>query len=178
MHRFMDDPILAAGLAYWLDLPRQADIPDRRDLDPLQMPKHILANTALLEFVDDGVDARVRLAGQEFVDNFGFNLKGKSMSELTEGDYRNYMLGHLRALIAGRGAIYSESTFRLGRGGRLRTRRLMMPLSAGEPGIIAMIFAVQTWPREKMRGMAFCDVIKNCRDVGNMEPDLVRLKVG
>lgn len=178
MHRFMDDPILAAGLEYWLDLPRQADIPDRRDLDPLKMPKHILANIALLEFVDGGVDARIRLAGQEFVENFGSSLKGTRMSELTGGDYRDYMLGHLAALIDGRGAIYSESAFHWDRGGRLRTRRLMMPLSDGEPGIIAMIFAVQTWPREKMRGMAFCEVIKNCREVGNTEPCLVRLKGG
>lgn len=178
MHRFVDDPILSAGFSYWLGLPRQADIPARRDLDPLQMPRHILPNIALLEMVEDGTDARVRLAGQEINENFGFNLKGMRMSELTGGDYRAYMLGHLATLIQERGAIYSESAFRWDRGGGLRTRRLMLPLSADQPGVIAMALTIQTWPREKMRGMPFCDAIEGCREVGNTEPRLVRMEEG
>jgi hypothetical protein len=176
MRRFADDPILTAGFQYWFDLPRQLDVPDRVDVDPAQMPRAILPNVALLETIEDGADVRIRLAGQEFDDNFGFRLKGRRMSDLTQGDYRAYILDHLRLLGHARGAIYSESAFRWDRGGQLRTRRIMMPLSHGEPGVIAMILAVQTWPREKMRGLPFCDAVADSTGISNSEPDIVRGK--
>ena len=173
MQRFADDPVLTAGFQYWLDLPRQLDVPDRRDVDPAQMPRTLLANVALLEMIEAGADARVRLAGQEFDDNFGFSLKGRRMSELTQGDYRDYMLGHLRLLGDARGAVYSESAFRWDRGGQLRTRRIMMPLSHGAPGVIAMILALQTWPREKMRGLPFCEAIADSTGISNSDPEII-----
>ncbi len=174
MQRFSDDPVLTAGFRYWCDLPKQTDVPDRRDVDPAQMPRTILPNVALLELIEDGADARIRLAGQEFDDNFGFSLKGRRISQLTQGDYRDYMLGHLRLLGSARGAIYSESAFRWDRGGKLRTRRIMMPLSHGAPGVIAMILSVQTWPREKMRGLAFCEAVADSIGISNSEPDIIR----
>ena len=176
MKRFEDDPILMAGFEYWLNLPREAVVPDRRDVDPVQIPTTILPNVALLEIVDSGADAQVRLAGQEFDENFGVSLKGKKASELTQGEYRDYMLGHFRTLVDNRTAIYSESAFRWDRGGNLRTRRVMMPLSHGQPGSVEMAFVVQTWPREEMRGLPFCDVIADCINISNSEPDIVRSK--
>jgi len=178
MHQFADDPILSAGFEYWSDLPRQAGVPDRCDVDPTRMPRPILPNVALLELIEDGGDALVRLAGQEFDENFGFSLKGRRSSELTEGDYRDYILGHLRLLVRARGAIYSESAFRWDRGGQLRTRRIMMPLSHGEPGVIAMILTVQTWPREKMRGLPFCEAVANSSGISNSEPQIIRRTAG
>lgn len=174
MNAFADDPILAAGFDYWMNLPRVDAIPDRRDVDPVQMPKQILSNVALLEIVDDGADAVFRLAGQEFDENFGVSLKGKTTVELTDGDYRDYMLNHFRVLMDNREAVYSESAFRWDFGGHLRTRRILMPLSHGEPGVPAMIFKVQTWPKEEMRGLPFCDVIANAKHVGNTTPRVVR----
>jgi hypothetical protein len=157
MNAFADDPILAAGFDYWMNLPRVDAIPDRRDVDPVQMPKQILSNVAL-----------------EFDENFGVSLKGKTTVELTDGDYRDYMLNHFRVLMDNREAVYSESAFRWDFGGHLRTRRILMPLSHGEPGVPAMIFKVQTWPKEEMRGLPFCDVIANAKHVGNTPPRVVR----
>ena len=159
MHQFADSPILIAGYEYWQSLPREAGIPDRRAVDPLQMPKKIFSNVSLLEIIDGGADAVVRLAGQEFDENFGVSLKGKRASELTEGEYRDYMLNHFRVLVDGRQPIYPESAFRWDRGGHLRTRRIMMPLSHGNPNVIAIALVVQTWPREEMKGLPFCEVI-------------------
>jgi len=171
MHQFADDPILTAGFEYWSNLLKEADVPDRGDVDPIDMPRHILSNIALLELVDDGADAVVRLAGREFDENFGVSLKGKTMSELTEEDYRDYMLGHLRKLVDERKAIFSESAFRWDRGGQLRTRRIMMPLSNGDPGVVAMALVVQTWPHEQMCGLTFCDVITDATAIENSSPN-------
>ena len=99
MQAFADDAILAAGFDYWLNLPRPAGIPDRGDVDPSRMPKPVLPYVALLEVLDGGADARYRLAGQEFNENFGANLKGKKTTDLTEGEYQDYILGHLRTLV-------------------------------------------------------------------------------
>lgn len=178
MHRFSDDPILTAGFEYWLNLPRAAGVPDRREVDPSQMPRTIFANVALLEIIDDGADSRFRLAGQQFDDNFGFSLKGKKTSELTEGEYRDYMLGHVQALVDCRQPIYSESAFRWDQGGHLRTRRIMMPMSHGQPDVIAMILKIQTWPREQMRGLPFCEAIAGAKPLCNSAPQVVRSKDG
>ena len=178
MHAFADDAILAAGFDYWLNLPRPAGCPDRADADPSLMPKAILPYVALLEVLDGGADARYRLAGQEFNENFGVNLKGKKTTDLTEGAYQDYILGHLWTLVEKRQPLYSESAFRWDRGGRLRTRRLMMPLSHGEPGVVAMVFKLQTWPREKMHGRPFCEVIPDCTEVSNCAPRIVRADTG
>ena len=137
------------------------------------MPRAILSNVALLELVDGGADARFRLAGQQYSDNFGLNPTGKTTSELTEGAYRDYMLGHFRKLTETRLPVYSESAFRWDQGGQLRTRRLLMPLSQGEPGIIAMVFKVQTWPIEQMRGLPFCDAITEDDPPEHSEPQTV-----
>lgn len=178
MRPFADDSILAAGFDYWLGLPRQDGFPDRGEVDPSLMQKPILPHVALLEVLDGGADARYRLAGQEFNENFGVNLKGKKTTDLTEGEYQGYILGHLRSLVDKRQPLYSESAFRWDRGGRLRTRRIMMPLSHGQPGVVAMVFKLQTWPREKIQGRPFCEVISDCTEVSNSTPQIVRAETG
>ena len=97
------------------------------------------------------------------------------MSELTEGEYRNYMLGHLRLLIDERKALFSESAFRWDRGGRLRTRRIVMPLSHGDPGVVAMALIVQTWPRDPTHELPFCEVISEATSVENSNPKSLHL---
>jgi len=178
MHRFADDPILTAGFEYWLNLPKEAGVPDRRDVDAPQLPRTILPNVALLEIIDDCADARVRLAGQQYSDNFGFNMTGKRTTEMTEGEYRDYILGHFRKLVDSRHPIYSESAFRWDQGGQLRTRRVLMPLSHGQPGVIALIFKIQTWPLEQMRGLPFCEAIAGGEPLSHSEPQIVGSKDG
>ena len=103
-------------------------------------------------------------------------MKGKRTSELTEGAYRDYMLGHVRTLVGSRQPIYSESAFRWDQGGQLRTRRILMPLSHGQPDVIAMIFKIQTWPREQMRGLPFCEAIAGGEPLSHSEPQMVEAK--
>jgi hypothetical protein len=159
IHEFADDPILAAGYEYWQSLPAQAGIPDWRDIDPVQMPKQILPNVALLEILDGGADAIFRLAGQEFDENFGVSPKGKTTAEL---------------LLDSRQAVYSESAFRWDLGHHLKTQRILMPLSHGQPDVIEMIIKIQTWPKEEMRGLPFCEVIENSANVSNSKPQVIR----
>ncbi len=37
-----------------------------------------------------------------------------------------------------------------------------------------MIFKVQTWPKEEMQGLPFCEVIAKAKNIGNTEPHVVR----
>ena len=176
MDKLAGDPILLAGFEYWSNLPRKADIPDRRDVDPTQMPRNILPNIALLEIVDDGADAVVRLAGQEVEVNFGISLRGKTMSQLTEGDYWDHMLGHLRRLVDERKVVYSESAFRWDQGGQLRTRKIIMPLSDGAPEAVAMAIVVQTLLQEQIGGSPFREVILDATGVEISDPKALHPK--
>lgn len=176
MHDFTNDPILLAGYEYWRSLPTEAGIPDGRVVDTVQMPKQILSHVALLKIIDDGGNAIFCFAGRKLEENFGVELKGKTTVELTEGHYRDYMLNHLRILIDCRESVYSESAFRWEFGQHLRTRRLMMPLSGGEPGVVAMVFKLQTWQREEMLGLPFCEVVTNSSNVSNSKPQAINPK--
>lgn len=173
MKQFADDPALSAGHEYWSGLPRKDGVPDMCDVDVVDIPPFIIPNIALLDIIEDGADARFRLAGEEFNDNFGFSVAGKKATEVTEGDYRDYMLGHIGMLVESRRPIYSDSTFRWNRGGLWRTRRLIMPLSNGESGTVDIAMAVQTWPHELMRGEPIREVINNSVPVEQSEPAIV-----
>ncbi len=173
MLRFRDDSVLTACYRYWNSLPGTDGVPDRRDLDPVAMPKSILPHLVLVEFVDDNTDGIVRLAGDAFNAAFGSNVTGKRLTDVTKTDYREYIVGHIDMLVRYRLPLYSESTFRWNQGGQWRTRRLMTPLSNGMPGAVQMWFAAQTFPVQLMHGRPFWELVDNSDLEANGSPAII-----
>jgi hypothetical protein len=173
MNRFHDDPILVAFFEYWRGLPRHDGVPDRNNVDPIEMPPVILPNLVLVEFIDDNRDGLLRLTGDEFNQAYGLKTTGRKITDVTEGDYRDYMLGHIDMLVRHRKPLYSESTFRWDRGGIWRTRRLTAPLSNGTPGAVQMWLAAQTFPTEIMRGKPIRELVDDRAEEKNINPTVV-----
>jgi len=173
MNRFHDDPILVSFYQYWRGLPEFEGVPDRRAVDPIHMPPAILPYLVLVEFVDGNRDCLLRLTGDEFTRAFGLKTTGKRISEVTDGDYRDYMLGHIDLLVHHRKPLYSESTFRWDKGGIWRTRRLTAPLSNGTPGKVQMWLAAQTFPNEVMQNKAVRELVDESTVESNADPAVV-----
>ena len=77
----LSEPILQDFFAYWDRVRRGRRFPGRGDIDPIDMPAHILPHLVLIEVLADIGDFRYRLAGTKVVEGAGYELRGRLASE-------------------------------------------------------------------------------------------------
>jgi hypothetical protein len=134
------DPTLGALYRYWNRRRGERRMPDRRDIDPLELGPALLPHIGLMDIVNGGARVRYRLLGTAIVDRFGSDPTGKFMDEVMSGTYSEYIHSLYRELVRARAPVFSESVFRWDAGGYLRTRRLYLPLTHGGDDVaIALI---------------------------------------
>ena len=141
------DPILGALYRYWNRRRGHRRMPDRRDIDPLELGPKLLPHVGLMDIVDGGARVRYRLLGTAIVERWGSDPTGKFMDEVMSGSYSDYIHGLYRELVRARAPVFSESVFRWDVAGFLRARRLYLPLTHhGEEVAIALIGQVFLGP--------------------------------
>lgn len=172
---FLGDAVINCAALYWVAKSSSRQMPDRQDIDPLEIPTHVLPHISLIEPCGPRNRFRYRLCGTEVAGRFESDPTGKTSDVLFEGKYREYLeslIGKVRDTLA---CIYSESRFSFEDGscesGMLLTHRLLMPLQykGDDAGII---FLVQTWPRG---GSAFSQHYERVIRTADMEHHLARL---
>jgi hypothetical protein len=146
---FADEPALAIVAAYWQARRRRRLMPDRADIDPLDLSPSLWPNLLITEPAGDGVNWRYRLVGSAHVERYTYDFTGKTTDEIMHGSYRDYMNRIYATAFEQRVPVYSESVFRWDVEGYAATRRLMLPISHGETDRPVMVFSVQVWPSEK-----------------------------
>lgn len=142
---FSDEPALDAVARYWTQKRQGRRMPDRADIDPLDLPPAIWPNLLITEPAGNGI-WRYRLVGSAHVERYGVDFTGKTLHDIMQGSYRDYMTHIYDAAFHDRLPVYSESVFRWDAAGFAMTRRLMLPLSHGETDRPALVFSVQVWP--------------------------------
>lgn len=141
------DPTLGALYRYWNKRRGHRRMPDRRDIDPIDLGPALLPHIGLMDIVDGGKRVRYRLLGTAIVDRWGHDPTGKFMDEEMSGSYREYIHSLYHELVRARAPVFSESVFRWDAQGFLRTRRLYLPLThGGEDVAIALIGQVFLGP--------------------------------
>jgi hypothetical protein len=130
--------ILQALFAYWTGRCGKRAMPDRRDIDPVELPAFVLPNLAMFDLVEGARRVRVRLLGTEVVARFGKDFTGSFIDEVMSGDYLDYVSGLCREVHARRAPVYTENLFRWQVRQDIVTRRLLLPLTNGtdEPAIL------------------------------------------
>src|SRR5512134_751440 len=93
------DPILGALYRYWNRRRGRRRMPDRRDIDPLELGPKLLPHVGLMDIVDGGARVRYRLLGTAIVERWGSDPTGKFMDEVMSGSYRDYIHGLYRELV-------------------------------------------------------------------------------
>jgi hypothetical protein len=133
LSRIQEEPVLLALYTYWDSVRRGKDMPDRADIDPVDMPRFILPHLAMTD-VDDGMRFKVRLVGTEIVRHHQCDTTGKFASEYMEGAYLEYIASLYAELTASRRPVFSESLFRH-IDTNFKTSRLILPLTHGGSGV-------------------------------------------
>lgn len=140
-----NDPVLTALHSYWDHQRRGRTVPDRRDIDPVDIGPGLLPNVALVDVVDGGARFRNRLVGTAIVERWGFETTGRFLDEImSESSYREFIHELYRDACRFRAPVYSVSLFRWDVGTHMVTRRLYLPLTHGG-GDITMILVGQTF---------------------------------
>lgn len=144
---FADSPILVALATYWSAKRSSRAMPDRADIDPLDMPRGILPHIGLIDCLPDG-DFSYRLVGTELVERFGVNLTGRRISAMTEEPFRQHAMRIFSAAAQHGRPLYVESAIHWdGDRPAALGRRLVLPLSLrGRPS--AMLLFAQVWQIE------------------------------
>jgi hypothetical protein len=141
------DPILGALYRYWNRRRDKRRMPDRREIDPLDLDPALLPHLGLMDILEGGARVRYRLLGTKIVERWGSDPTGRYMDEVMSGTYAAYIHSLYRTLVQARAPVFSESLFRWDAEGHLRTRRLYLPLTHGGTEVaIALIGQVFLGP--------------------------------
>ncbi len=147
LSRIRDEPVLLALYAYWNGARRgkdgrDKDVPDRSDIDPVEMPRFILPHLAMTE-IQEGLRLKVRLVGTEIVRNHQHDTTGKFANDYMQGAYLDYITSLYAELQRSRRPVFSESIFRH-IDTNPKTSRLILPLTHGGSeiriGLMGQIF--------------------------------------
>lgn len=126
----IDDPLLSELYGYWSSLRRDGLIPQRSDLDPLDVP-HLLPYILLADCADAGQKIKFRLTGSDIAFAPGSDLTGRYLHE--RGPRTPY-LEHLCELYR-LGATCAEGLYSAfaygysGDEGPKRVNRIFLPLN-------------------------------------------------
>ena len=140
------DAILQKALAFWRENRRDAGLPTRAEIDPLNIPRSLFPYLVLADVLSPDGFMRFRLVGARMRDKWGADFNGKTSEEIFTGTYRQYIEGAFAQCIRDRLPVYSESHFRWDVDGYRRTRRLMLPIADEAGGPVQQVLTVQTWP--------------------------------
>ncbi|SRR6266404_1801129 len=78
----LTSPFLRAIYDYWLRVKADRSAPERRDIDPVNMPLKVLPYLLLVEFERNPFRVRYRLAGTNVVEMNGGEFTGKYLDEM------------------------------------------------------------------------------------------------
>jgi FixJ family two-component response regulator len=126
---FRSDPILRDALAYWHEKRGSRAMPTRRDIDPAELPKHLLPHLQLVDVIDGGERFYFRLVGTAIVDAFGGEFTGKHVDEMMRAEHIGYLHQRYRKLIAARRPLFIRSRYFTTKAIDMTANRLLMPLS-------------------------------------------------
>jgi hypothetical protein len=141
-------PVLHGLYRYWNQKRGARPMPDRADIDPLEIDRAILPHVMLLELI--GPRVRYRLIGTEVAKRSGLDPTGKYVDEVLRGSYLDHANALFDRLRAEAVPLYSESQFRWDIASHLRARRIFLPLGwrGASPGMAlsAQLFETLSGP--------------------------------
>ena len=146
------DQVQESILRCWAKSRAGLPVPLLDALDPLTFEPFVLPHLIVAEYLNDHGRVLYRLVGEEMVQRWGENFKGKRSDQLFTGAYRAFMEQSFAMSRSERCPIYSESVFRCNDGGWIKTTRLMLPFAAEPDGVpvrvlIAQVFLPAVTPR-------------------------------
>jgi hypothetical protein len=126
---FRSDAFLREALDYWRRKRGDRTMPQRRDIDPAELPFWLLPHVQLVDVAEDGRRFRHRLVGTAIVGAFGAELTGKYVDEVLSGGPLDFAHMVYRAVCDARKPVFVRSAYSTLKGAPLTANRLLMPLA-------------------------------------------------
>lgn len=171
----LDHPTLALLSAYWHDKRRGRPLPERRDIDPLEMGATLLPHLLLCDLFDRGTRVRFRLVGTVVVKRLGFDPTGKYLDDVLGGSYGELLAALARLVYCERAPVAAQSLFSWGAGRRMEARHLLLPLAQDGPdpaiALVGMVFRTAEPFPPTIRALAGAGHSELGRAVLKMPPD-------
>ncbi len=121
---------------YWIAKRGSREMPDRADIDPIEIPA-LIPYLSLFAVVGDRF--QFRIAGRFIVEAYGVEPRGKFLDALLPKAYADEALRAYRTVLEQRRPVLSCSEMTTPRGGSFPLTRLLLPL--GQDSIIGNVLA-------------------------------------
>lgn len=154
----LPDPLLQSLYEYWCSRRHGRPVPERQNIDPLDMPRALLPHLLLVELEGELPRIRYRLIGTAISERYGEDFTGRYLDEVSGPHYRDLLQGLYSRMRDHARPIYVESLFRVTPDMIAKTRRLYLPLA--QDGQITMALAGQTFPAYPFSQPDFFDMIR------------------
>jgi len=130
--------------AWWREADLHHAVPPRASFDPIDFPS-CLPTLVLYEFTEDDA-VRLRLVGTEIAKVWGTDYTGRCLHEFMDGEYHDFIRGHIDQCREERVPLFSHSRFQWDRGRALDTRRLLLPYAKnGKPDEVGFVLLSQVF---------------------------------
>lgn len=124
------NPLNRRFAEYWLSLPRQTDVPMRKDFDPAAVPR--LLPRFLMHEIRDRSRLHIRLCGTGLVQRYGMDITGRDYLDFVPEARRAHSLEAMLAMTDWPAGCLTRMNVRTTAGRVLQTESLGLPLSLGD----------------------------------------------
>lgn len=119
-----------ALLDYWIGKRAQRAMPDRADIDPIDIPK-LLPDIGLLDVIDGGRRFYFRVVGSNINRSFGHDYTGHYLDDVAPIGYSQFITLLYRKVVQTRCPVYSLGKCRYRDSSVRSIQRLLLPLTKG-----------------------------------------------
>ena len=129
---FADEPMMATLFAYWNERRRGRAVPDREDIDPVEIDRPILPYVTLYDLFDGGRRARARVIGSALIPDLGIpDPTGHFVDEYLTPAQAAYFSSIMVDIVEQRCPIYSIDRHSALNRQHFLVKRLVLPLTRG-----------------------------------------------
>jgi hypothetical protein len=137
------EPEFGELFRYWSGKRREGLLPGRRDIDPLELPRHLLPRVVLLDVIREAGACRFRfrLAGTGYVEVLGRDPTGVFYEEIAPSAQAQLVIGVMQRIVDTREPVFFTGPLTLPRKEYSMVKRLGLPL-AQDGRTVDMILAL------------------------------------
>jgi hypothetical protein len=129
----LGEAVLDPLLEYWSSKRAGRIMPERPEIDPVELGPALLPHLMITEFLEHGRRVRVRLCGTAAVARLGCDPTGRGIEQVFNPDFRHLLLGLHREVHRHATPVFSEWMLAWKDGRSVTLRLLLLPLALRRP---------------------------------------------
>lgn len=129
----LGDAVLDPLLEYWSSKRAGRIMPERPEIDPVEMGPVLLPHLMITEFLEHGRRVRARLCGTAAAARFGCDPTGRGLERAFNADFRQLLMELHREVYCTATPVFSEWLLAWKDGRNLSLRLLLLPMALSPP---------------------------------------------